>query len=70
MKKLFFTAVAVLAFSGAGFAEGKEVKVFKLNCGDFASQVLDTYESSFGCLGSSYNFYYGYVLGLCIGKTT
>ncbi len=29
MKKLFFTAVAVLAFSGAGFAEGKESKVFR-----------------------------------------
>jgi hypothetical protein len=35
MKKLLFTAVAVLAFSSAGFAEGKEVKVkdFKTPCG-------------------------------------
>lgn len=39
MKKLFFTAVAVLAFSGAGFAESgvkKSIKDFKISCGDFA----------------------------------
>ncbi len=69
MKKLFFTAVAVLAFSSAGFAEGKEVKVFRPSCAWGAAaafnQVINlgygigaawsVYVASYnGCMGTGY----------------
>lgn len=45
MKKLFFTAVAVLALSGSGFAEGKVVKskIVAPNCRDFARGAVWAY---------------------------
>lgn len=48
MKKLFFTAVAVLAFSGSGFAEGKVDKEIKSKSGTTACRAAGNAASAWG----------------------
>ena len=74
MKKLFITAVAVLAFSGAGFAEGKEIKNVDVkiaimpDCNSFGVAMANAYEGLDGgnCWSSAdFNSFAGYWSGLC-----
>jgi hypothetical protein len=49
MKKLFITAVAVLAFSGSGFAIGApvvKIKNYGVNCHDFGRGAAWAYYNS------------------------
>jgi hypothetical protein len=52
MKKLVFTALAVVAFSVAAMAKTKEVKekVLFTDCSSVAQDKLETYEKDNGCL--------------------
>ncbi len=74
MKKLFFTAVAVLAFNGVGFAEGKEIKNVDVklatmpDCHAFGIAMANAYEAldEGDCWSSSdFNLFAGYWSGLC-----
>ena len=73
MKKLFFTALVVVSFNGAGFAKSKEVllkkSVIKEDCYEIATNVLDAYESQYGPLDEgTYHFAFGYVVGRCMSS--
>ncbi|MDR7208130.1 hypothetical protein [Flavobacterium piscis] len=72
MKKLLFTAFAVMVFSGVSFAntsknkeEEKEILVFT-DCGRVASLMMDICEEINGCQESGdYNAGYDTWKGLC-----
>ncbi|MGZ9676884.1 hypothetical protein [Flavobacterium sp. GNP001] len=58
MKKLVFTALAVVAFSGAAIAKTEEVKEVKeetlfTNCSTVAQDKLEKYEKDNGCLSGA-----------------
>ena len=72
MKKLFFTALAVLAFSGSGFAEGKEVKTSLTTFGGYcyagAAAGFNSVIRNGGTITAAWNTYYD-VLFACQSNT-
>jgi hypothetical protein len=64
MKKLFFTAIALVAFSGISIAKKSNVSIVLPDaCADWASSMASADEDEFGCMSSSeYNAsYYSYL---------
>lgn len=73
MKKLFFTAIAIVAFNSLSFAISKEVKIKEINavrlgCADAAMLQTNSYEeNSGGCLTTSqWNYAYNVFYNNCI----
>ncbi len=69
MKKMFFTAIALVAFSGISMASEeakKEEKAKAKNCTSFAYHMTAAYEEIDGCMTSQeYNQMYFYWLTYC-----
>ncbi|MBZ4036113.1 hypothetical protein K6T82_15175 [Flavobacterium sp. 17A] len=68
MKKLVFTAFAVILFSVSATAKSQEMKNVKLLRGNCASDLLSKIEDEVGCLESDdYNALYEYYSqdGMC-----
>lgn len=64
MKKLFFTAITLIAFSGITIAKNKDKNLLKEDfyCSLWAAQMAAADEDEFGCMSSaeyssSYYFY-------------
>ncbi|MCK8142221.1 hypothetical protein MW871_10000 [Flavobacterium sp. I-SCBP12n] len=73
MKKLLFTALAVVAFSGVAMAETSVQKqVFKNSCGDVAANTVNVAEEEYHnetgqCFDSwVYNYIYNNALENCL----
>lgn len=64
MKKLFFTAIVLVAFSGISMEKKSNVSMVKPDdCADWASSMASAEEDEGGCMSSSeYNeAYYDYL---------
>ncbi len=72
MKKLFFTAVAVLAFSSVGFAEGKvakgKVKFYRASCMTQMIQLINSYDHDPCFTSSQYSYFATTAAILCAGN--
>jgi hypothetical protein len=73
MKKLLFTALSVVVFSGASFAgvrenkvENKTIEIIFTNCATYGGLMADAEEALHGCMSSSnYNGVRSHFKALC-----